>query len=99
MKRHGHLFEQLVSWPNLLRAAWQATRGKRHRENVLQFQFDYESELLRLEQELKDPLSLVVPQPLPVPEPLLPYPTPWFSCRVWCCAGGFVEESSMMRTV
>jgi retron-type reverse transcriptase len=54
MKRHGHLFEQLVSWPNLLRAAWQATRGKRHRENVLRFQFDYERELLRLEQELKD---------------------------------------------
>ena len=53
MKRHGHLFEQLVSWPNLLRAVWQATRGKRHRENVLRFQFDYERELLRLEQELK----------------------------------------------
>ena len=49
MKRHGQLFQELVSWPNLLRAAWQAARGKRHRENVLRFQFDYERELLRLE--------------------------------------------------
>ena len=72
MKRHGHLFEQLVSWPNLLRAAWQAARGKRHRDNVLQFQFDYELELLRLQRELTDrtyrpgpyrTFRIVVPKP------------------------------------
>ncbi len=45
MKRQGNLFEQLVSWPNLLAAAHAAARGKRFRENVAQFNFDYEREL------------------------------------------------------
>jgi retron-type reverse transcriptase len=54
MKRHGNLFEQIVSWPNLLQAAHLAARGKRFRENVARFNFDYERELLRLQRELQD---------------------------------------------
>jgi len=54
MKRHGHLFEQLVSWPNLLAASRLAARGKRFRPNVAEFNFDYERELLALQRELQN---------------------------------------------
>lgn len=53
MKRHGHLFDALVSWPNLQRAAWLAARGKRFQTNVAGFQFLLEPELLRIQQELQ----------------------------------------------
>jgi retron-type reverse transcriptase len=52
MKRTGNLFDQLVSWPNLLFAARRARRGKRFRPNVARFEFFAEYELLRLQQEL-----------------------------------------------
>lgn len=54
MKRAGHLFDNLVSWPNLARAASRARRGKRFRPNVAAFEFDVESELLRIRRELRD---------------------------------------------
>lgn len=54
MKRHGNLFETIVSWPNLLAACQLSSRGKRYRENVARFRFDYELELLRLQRELRD---------------------------------------------
>ena len=54
MKRHGQLFDQLVSWHNLLKASWLAARGKRWRGNVAQFHFDLEFELLRIQRELLD---------------------------------------------
>ena len=53
MKRHGNLFDELVSWPNLLKAAYQAARGKRFRDNVARFNFDYERQLLQLGRELQ----------------------------------------------
>lgn len=53
MKRHGHLFEQLVSFENLLAAAQAARRGKRFKANVAQFDFDLERELFALQQELR----------------------------------------------
>jgi hypothetical protein len=35
MKRHGQLWDRLTSFPNLLRAAEAARRGKRQRGNVV----------------------------------------------------------------
>jgi retron-type reverse transcriptase len=52
MKRQGFLWDELISFPNLLRAALQAQRGKRSRPNVEAFHFDLEPELLRLRDEL-----------------------------------------------
>lgn len=52
MKRHGRLFDKLVAWPNLLRAARRARRGKRFRPNVAAFEYDLEGELLQLQAEL-----------------------------------------------
>lgn len=52
MKRHGRLWPQVVDFGNLLRAARQAQRGKRLRDNVLAFNHALEPELLRLEHEL-----------------------------------------------
>ena len=52
MKRTGHLFDQLTSWPNLCRAAHKARRGKRFRPNVQWFEFHREWQLLQLQREL-----------------------------------------------
>jgi retron-type reverse transcriptase len=52
VKRRGLLWDYLVSFPNLLRAALQARRCKRSRPNVEAFHFDLERELLRLRDEL-----------------------------------------------
>ena len=52
MKRHGGLWEELVSYPNLLRAAHKASRGKRGSANVLAFEFHREEQLCRLRREL-----------------------------------------------
>jgi RNA-directed DNA polymerase len=52
MKRHGSLFEKLVSWANLLRAAHKAGRRKSGRLVVQRFDFRREWELLRLQKEL-----------------------------------------------
>jgi retron-type reverse transcriptase len=53
MHRHGNLWETLTDFPNLLRAAFQARRGKRFRANVARFEFHLERELLRLQEELR----------------------------------------------
>ena len=53
MKRHGHLFEQVVEYGNLLAAAHRARRGKRDRIAVARFVFDLEPNLLRLQEELR----------------------------------------------
>ena len=53
MKRVGNLWEGLVSFPNLLRAARKARRNKRHRPDVQAFEFDAERELLRIRDELQ----------------------------------------------
>jgi retron-type reverse transcriptase len=52
MKRHGHLWAELISFGNLLRAARKAQRGKRQRPNVSRFHFELERELWRLHEEL-----------------------------------------------
>ena len=53
MKRHGHLFEQVTEYRNLLAAAHRARRGKRDRVEVARFVFDLEPNLLQLQEELR----------------------------------------------
>ncbi|MEP0921231.1 RNA-directed DNA polymerase [Leptolyngbya sp. ST-U4] len=52
MKRYGNLWSQVVSFENLLQASRQAQRGKRYRPNVLEFNYNLEQELFRLQSEL-----------------------------------------------
>ena len=52
MKRHGHLWEQVVSFEALLCAADNARKGKRFRPAVASFQFNLERELWNLHEEL-----------------------------------------------
>lgn len=52
MKRYGYLWQQIIAFENLWQAARQAQRGKRFRPNVLEFNYDLESNLLKLQAEL-----------------------------------------------
>jgi retron-type reverse transcriptase len=52
MKRHGNLWPSIIAFPNLLAAARQAQRGKRYRPNVLRFNYNLETELITLQQQL-----------------------------------------------
>jgi retron-type reverse transcriptase len=52
MKRHGHLWENVISFEAFLRAADRARRGKRFRPAVASFHFDLEHELWALHEEL-----------------------------------------------
>ena len=52
MKRHGHLWPELIAFANLHRAALKARRGKRDHPAVLRFHFHLERELWRLHDEL-----------------------------------------------
>lgn len=52
MKRYGFLWDELIDFTNLLKAAQQAQRGKRARPNVEEFHFHLEKELLRLLDDL-----------------------------------------------
>lgn len=52
MKRHNHLWADIVSFPNLLAAARQAQKGKRYRDNILRFNYSLENELIQLQYEL-----------------------------------------------
>ncbi len=54
MRRHGYLFEQVVTWENLLAATRKAGRGKRSQPCVAQFLFHLEDELLGLQCQLRD---------------------------------------------
>ncbi|MEC4805797.1 MAG: RNA-directed DNA polymerase [Jaaginema sp. PMC 1079.18] len=54
MKRHGNLYPQIISFENLLLAARQAQKGKRFRDNVLEFNYNLESELLQIQKALSD---------------------------------------------
>ena len=54
MKRHGGLWDAMLSWPNLLLAARKARRGKRDRTAVQRFEFNLEDELLALRKELAE---------------------------------------------
>ncbi len=52
MRRRGKLFEEIVSFGNLLAAARRAVRGKRYRPEPLRFHYHLETNLLRLQEEL-----------------------------------------------
>ena len=52
MKRYGNLWEKIISWENLVLAAWKAQRGKRSRICVQRFNFQLEKELLCLQKDL-----------------------------------------------
>lgn len=57
MKRFNHLWPEIISFENLLRAAQKAQKGKRFRDNVLLFNYNLENlenELLILQKELID---------------------------------------------
>ena len=49
MKRYNHLWPEIIAFENLLAAARQAQRGKRFRKNVLAFNYNLESELIRIQ--------------------------------------------------
>jgi len=52
MKRHGYLFESVVSFDNLLRASEKALRGQKKKPTAARFFFNLEGELLQLQEEL-----------------------------------------------
>ena len=52
MKRYGRLWEGMISFENLLRAAEKARRGKRFKPAAARFFFHLERELVRLQEEL-----------------------------------------------
>ena len=54
MKRLGNLWPELISFPNLLRAACRAAAGKRTRPDVAAFLLDLEPQLVKLQRELRD---------------------------------------------
>lgn len=51
MKRHFHLWNQITTFSNLIDAARKAQKGKRYRENVLEFNYNLETEILSLQNE------------------------------------------------
>jgi len=53
MKRYGNLWDEIVDFGNLLLAAQKAQKGKRFRDNVLEFNYNRELELQKLQEELK----------------------------------------------
>lgn len=53
MKRYGNLYPQILEFANLWMAAKKAERGKRFRENVLDFNYNLEQELWQLKRALE----------------------------------------------
>lgn len=53
MKRKGFLFEQICSYQNLLLATYNASKGKRQRDEVIKFEADLENNLRQLQEELR----------------------------------------------
>ncbi|MDB9303336.1 RNA-directed DNA polymerase [Nodularia spumigena CS-591/12] len=54
MKRYGNLYPEIIKFENILLASRQAQKGKRFRDNVLEFNYNLETELIRLQKELTD---------------------------------------------
>ncbi len=54
MKTYSNLYPQICEFDNLLLAYHKARRGKRDKKQVFVFEFDYESELLKIQDELRD---------------------------------------------
>lgn len=53
MKRYGNLWPQIIDFENLWWAARRAERGKRFRENVLDFNASFDRNLIQLQSELE----------------------------------------------
>jgi retron-type reverse transcriptase len=53
MKRIGNLWEEIISYKNIILAAKNAQRGKRFRPNVLEFNYNLENEIITLKKELE----------------------------------------------
>jgi retron-type reverse transcriptase len=53
MKRYGYLWSEVIDFENLLQAARQAQKGKRFRDNVLEFNYNLETELITLQRDLQ----------------------------------------------
>ena len=53
MKRKGFLFEQICSYQNLLLATYNASKGKRQRDEVIKFEADLDNNLRQLQEELR----------------------------------------------
>jgi hypothetical protein len=51
MKRYGKLWQDVISFEALLRAAERACKGKRFRANVAAFHFNLERELWALHED------------------------------------------------
>lgn len=54
MKRQGNLWEEIISFPNLFAAYRKAIKGRRTKRNVATYIFRAETELLKLQEELKN---------------------------------------------
>lgn len=54
MKRYGNLYPHIINFKNIYLATRKAQKGKRFRDNVLQFNYNLASEILTIHQELKD---------------------------------------------
>ncbi|MBF2089383.1 MAG: RNA-directed DNA polymerase [Synechococcales cyanobacterium K44_A2020_017] len=52
MKRYGHLYPEIIAFENLLQSARNAQKGKRFRDNVLEFNYQLETSLQTLQQAL-----------------------------------------------
>jgi RNA-directed DNA polymerase len=52
MKRHTHLWPEIISFDNLVLAARRAQKGKRFCDNVLAFNYNLERELLKIHHDL-----------------------------------------------
>lgn len=54
MKRYGYLFDEIISFENLLIASQKAQRGKRFKNSTADFNLKLESELFKLQKELQE---------------------------------------------
>jgi retron-type reverse transcriptase len=52
MKRYGNLYPEITDFANLILASRKAQKGKRFRENVLEFNYNLELELEKIQTEL-----------------------------------------------
>ncbi len=53
MKRYGNLYPQITNIANLIEAIKKAQRGKRFRDNVLDFNYNLEVELANIKNQLE----------------------------------------------
>jgi hypothetical protein len=53
VKRRGHLFEEICSFQNLLKAAKKTQRGKRFKRSAAAFNLELERELLSIQEKLR----------------------------------------------